>query len=152
MHPAFACGPDDLTTTWWDDLDHADTPFDEVVRAARTAAVPWTGQLDGLLTFEDLHRRPPLELDGVAGREVHIDGRPLQAPFAVSVSYGADLLVRLAWDRDAFPDGLAHDAFAALTAELSGEPAERSGAPTEPSDDHSEPSGRTRTPSATPVA
>ncbi|MEV5599701.1 non-ribosomal peptide synthetase [Streptomyces sp. NPDC052496] len=123
VHPASACGPDDLTTTWWDDLDHADTPFDEVVRAARTAAVPWTGQLDGLLTFEDLHRRPPLRLGGVAGREVHIDGRPLQAPFAVSVSYGTDLLVRMAWDRDAFPDGLVHDAFAALTAELSGGPA-----------------------------
>ncbi|OKI02643.1 non-ribosomal peptide synthetase [Streptomyces sp. CB02923] len=123
VHPAAACGPDDLTTTWWDDLDHADTPFDEVVRAARTATVPWTGRLDGLLTFEDLHRRPPLRLGGVAGREVHIDGRPLQAPFAVSVSYGADLLVRMAWDRDAFPDGLVHDAFTALTAELSGGPA-----------------------------
>ncbi|WP_241268988.1 non-ribosomal peptide synthetase [Streptomyces chrestomyceticus] len=159
VHPAFACGPDDLTTTWWDDLDHADTPFDEVVRAARTATVPWTGRLDGLLTFEDLHRRPPLELDGVAGREVHIDGRPLQAPFAVSVSYGTDLLVRLAWDRDAFPDGHVHDAFAALTAELSGEPTESSGEPTEPSgasaepsDEHADPSGRPRTPSATPVA
>ncbi|MEU7205774.1 non-ribosomal peptide synthetase [Streptomyces sp. NPDC045470] len=138
VHPAFACGPDDLTTTWWDDLDHADAPFDEVVRAARTATVPWTGQLDGLLTFEDLHRRPPLELDGVAGREVHIDGRPLQAPFAVSVSYGSNLLVRLAWDRDAFPDGLVHDAFAALTAELSGGPAE--------------PSGTARTTAATPGA
>ncbi|MFH8350150.1 non-ribosomal peptide synthetase [Streptomyces sp. NPDC018045] len=123
VHPAAACGPDDLTTTWWDDLDHADTPFDEVVRAARAAGDPWTGELDGLLTFEDLHRRPPLRLGGVAGREVHIDGRPLQAPFAVSVSYGADLLVRLAWDRDAFPDGLVHDAFAALTADLSGHPA-----------------------------
>ncbi|MFH9501017.1 non-ribosomal peptide synthetase, partial [Streptomyces rimosus] len=109
--------------TWWDDLDHADTPFDEVVRAARSAAVPWTGRLDGLLTFEDLHRRPPLRLGGVAGREVHIDGRPLQAPFAVSVSYGTDLLVRMAWDRDAVPAGRAHDAFARMTAELAGEPA-----------------------------
>ncbi|MFD7663620.1 non-ribosomal peptide synthetase [Streptomyces sp. NPDC059788] len=123
VHPAAACGPDDLTTTWWDDLDRADTPFDEVVRAARSGAAPWPGRLDGLLTFEDLHRRPPLRLGGVAGREVHIDGRPLQAPFAVSVSYGADLLVRMAWDREAFPDGLVQDAFAALTAELSGEPA-----------------------------
>ncbi|MFK8844805.1 non-ribosomal peptide synthetase [Streptomyces sp. Ac-502] len=145
VHPAFACGPDDLTTTWWDDLDHADTPFDEVVRAARTATVPWTGRLDGLLTFEDLHRRPPLELDGVAGREVHIDGRPLQAPFAVSVSYGSDLLVRLAWDRDAFPDGLVRDAFTALTAELSGGPAESAGTPAELP-------GQERTTTTTPVA
>ncbi|WP_208870113.1 non-ribosomal peptide synthetase [Streptomyces monomycini] len=145
VHPAFACGPDDLTTTWWDDLDHADTPFDEVVRAARTATVPWTGQLDGLLTFEDLHRRPPLELDGVAGREVHIDGRPLQAPFAVSVSYGSDLLVRLAWDRDAFPDGLVHDAFTALTAQLSGEPAEPTSIPAGLP-------GQERTTATTPVA
>ncbi|WP_050514412.1 non-ribosomal peptide synthetase [Streptomyces rimosus] len=123
VHPATARGLDDLTTTWWDDLDHADTPFDEVVRAARSAAGSWTGRLDGLLTFEDLHRRPPLRLGGVAGREVHIDGRPLQAPFAVSVSYGTDLLVRMAWDRDAVPDDRAHDAFARLTAELAGEPA-----------------------------
>ncbi|KWT58452.1 non-ribosomal peptide synthetase [Streptomyces albus subsp. albus] len=123
VHPVTARGLDDLTTTWWDDLDHADTPFDEVVRAARSAAAPWTGRLDGLLTFEDLHRRPPLRLGGVAGREVHIDGRPLQAPFAVSVSYGTDLLVRMAWDRDAVPDGRAHDAFARMTAELAGEPA-----------------------------
>ncbi|MFI0262346.1 non-ribosomal peptide synthetase [Streptomyces sp. NPDC017056] len=141
VHPATACGTDDLTTTWWDDLDHADTPFDEVVRAARSAAAPWTGNLDGLLTFEDLHRRPPLRLGGVAGREVHVDGRPLQAPFAVSVSYGNDLLVRMAWDRDAFPDGLARDAFAALTAELAGEPAGTTAG-----------DGHARTGAATPVA
>ncbi|WFB11202.1 non-ribosomal peptide synthetase [Streptomyces sp. LX-29] len=117
-HPA-----DDLDRTarasvWWDDLDHADAPFDEVVHAARRARVPWSGRLDGLVTFEDLHRRPPLRLGGVVGREIHLDGRPLQAPFAVSVSYGADLLVRMAWDRAVVPDHRAEDAFEALVAAL----------------------------------
>ncbi|MGW5120389.1 non-ribosomal peptide synthetase [Streptomyces noursei] len=115
VHPAV---PDGGADTWWSDLDHADTPFDEVVRVARAAGVSWSGALDGLLTFEDLHRRPPLELGGVVGREIHIDGRPLQAPFAVSVSYGTELLVRMAWDRDAVPDARAEDAFDGLTRAL----------------------------------
>ncbi|MFH8553931.1 condensation domain-containing protein [Streptomyces celluloflavus] len=112
VHPAL---PGAGADAWWDDLDHADTPFDEVVRAARTAGAAWSGALDGLLTFEDLHRRPPLALGDAAGREIHVDGRPLQAPFAVSVSYGTELLVRMAWDRDAVSDARAEDAFAGLT-------------------------------------
>ncbi|WP_338932886.1 non-ribosomal peptide synthetase [Streptomyces netropsis] len=114
VHPATACGLDERTVSWWDDLDHADAPFDEVVHAARTAGVPWSGRLDGLLTSEDLHRRPPLRLGDATGHETHIDGRPVQAPFAVSVSHGTDLLVRMAWDRGVVPDPVAEDAFAAL--------------------------------------
>ncbi|MEU9131710.1 non-ribosomal peptide synthetase [Kitasatospora sp. NPDC048540] len=105
---------EELSARWWDDLDHADTPFDEVVHAARSAGASWTGTLDGLLTFEDLHRRPPLVLGGAAGRETHLAGRPLAAPFAVSASHGEDLLVRFAWDRAHWPDPAAADAFAAL--------------------------------------
>ncbi|MDH2391126.1 condensation domain-containing protein [Streptomyces sp. HNM0663] len=111
VHPA-APGAD--PAAWWDDLDHADTPFDEVTRAARAAGCEWSGALDGLLTFEDLGHRPELVLGGVTGRETHIDGRPVQGPFAVSVSYGADLLVRMTWDRAAVADGLAQEAFARL--------------------------------------
>ncbi|MEV4926144.1 non-ribosomal peptide synthetase [Streptomyces roseoverticillatus] len=117
-HPA---DEDDLAgraAAWWEDLDRADTPFDEVVHAARRAGAPWSGRLDGLLTFEDLGRRPPLRLGDATGREVHFDGRPVQAPFAVSVSYGSDLLVRMAWDRSAVPDHHAEAAFASLTEAL----------------------------------
>ncbi|GGL43141.1 non-ribosomal peptide synthetase [Planomonospora parontospora] len=113
-----ADGRDDPAAGWWDDLDHADVPFDEVVRAARSSGAPWQGELDGLVTFEDLHRRPPLLLGAVQGREVHLDGRPVRAPFAVSVSYGADLLVRMTWNRQALPDETAREAFAALVEAL----------------------------------
>ncbi|MFF2351491.1 non-ribosomal peptide synthetase [Kitasatospora sp. NPDC058115] len=121
VHPAPPGPPrelDALGAAWWDDLDHADTPYDEVVRAARSAGAGWSGTLDGLLTFEDLHRRPPLVLDGVTGREVHLAGRPLAAPLAVSASHGEDLLVRLAWDRERHPQGAAESAFADLLATL----------------------------------
>ncbi|MFG3256882.1 non-ribosomal peptide synthetase [Streptomyces sp. NPDC048172] len=124
VHPAVPrrdaspAAADEAATTWWDDLDHADAPYDEVVRAARAAGVPWTGSLDGLLTFEDLHRRPPLRLGEAEGREIHIDGRPLQAPFTVAVSYGTDLLVRMAWDRGALPDARAEAAFDLLITAL----------------------------------
>ncbi|MFE4399006.1 hypothetical protein ACFRPV_34755, partial [Kitasatospora sp. NPDC056808] len=46
------------------------------------------------------------------------DGRPLAAPMAVSASHGDDLLVRLAWDRDRFPEADAHAAFDDLLAVL----------------------------------
>ncbi|RGD55784.1 non-ribosomal peptide synthetase [Kitasatospora xanthocidica] len=121
VHPATP-GPvadlDALADAWWDDLDQAGTPFDEVVRAARTAGAPWSGALDGLLTLDDLHRRPPLVLGGTPGRETPLDGRPLAAPMAVSASHGDDLLVRLAWDRDRFPEADAHAAFDDLLAVL----------------------------------
>ncbi|WP_380281572.1 condensation domain-containing protein [Kitasatospora purpeofusca] len=121
VHPAPPAPPRDLDTlgaAWWDDLEHADTPYDEVVRAARSAGAGWSGTLDGLLTFEDLHRRPPLLLGGAAGREVHLAGRPLAAPLAVSASHGEDLLVRLAWDRERYPQAAAEAAFAVLLATL----------------------------------
>ncbi|MFB7667979.1 non-ribosomal peptide synthetase [Kitasatospora sp. NPDC056138] len=120
VHPATP-GPatlDELSAAWWDDLDHADMPFDEVVHAARSAGAQWTGALDGLLTFEDLHRRPPLVLGGTDGRETHLAGRPITAPFAVSASHGDDLLVRLAWDRSHCTDEAADAAFDALLEAL----------------------------------
>ncbi|WP_354638736.1 non-ribosomal peptide synthetase [Kitasatospora camelliae] len=120
VHPA-APGPGDLdglSAAWWDDLDHADTPFDEVVHAARSGGARWSGALDGLLTFEDLGRRPPLVLDGTEGREIHLAGRPLAAPFAVSASHGSELLVRLAWDRERLRDTAAEAAFQTLLSTL----------------------------------
>ncbi|MEV5508109.1 non-ribosomal peptide synthetase [Streptomyces orinoci] len=114
VHPAGDEGPEERTAAWWDDLDHADTPFDQVVHAARCAGAPWSGGLDGLLTFEDLHRRPPLRLGEAVGEEIFFDARPLPAPLAVSVSYGTDLLVRMAWRRTVLPAGPAEEAFTTL--------------------------------------
>lgn len=106
--------PDETATQWWDDLDRADTPFDEVVHAARSAGSQWSGRLDGLLTVDDARRRPALRLGGVEGREVHIDGRQVRAPFAVSVTHGAELHIRMVWDRTVLDDAAAQDGFTAF--------------------------------------
>ncbi|MFI6683889.1 condensation domain-containing protein [Streptomyces sp. NPDC050485] len=110
--------PDMTATEWWDDLDRADTPFDEVVRAARSGGARWSGRLDGLLTVDDARHRTPLRLGAVAGREVHIDGRQVRAPFAVSATQGPELLLRMVWDRAVLEDRAAEDAFAALRGAL----------------------------------
>ncbi|MGZ9928390.1 condensation domain-containing protein [Streptomyces sp. NC-S4] len=111
-------GPEVTADAWWDDLDRADVPFDAVVAAVRAAGSGWTGGLDGLLTVDDDSRRPPLVLAGVEGREVHVDGRPVRGPFAVSVTQGAEIRVRMAWDRAVLDDETAHRAFDALTRAL----------------------------------
>ncbi|WP_405435209.1 condensation domain-containing protein [Streptomyces avidinii] len=111
-------GPEATADAWWDDLDRADIPFDAVVTAARAAGSSWTGGLDGLLTVDDDSRRPPLVLDGVEGREVHVDGRPVRGPFAVSVTQGAEIRLRMVWDRAVLDDETAHRAFGALTHTL----------------------------------
>ncbi|MEW2083235.1 condensation domain-containing protein [Streptomyces sp. NPDC005283] len=111
-------GAEATATDWWTDLDRADTPFDEVVHAARSAGSLWSGRLDGLLTVDDARRRPPLSLGGVAGREIHIDGRPVRAPFAVSVTHGPELHIRMVWDRHVLDDHTAEDGFGAFCAAL----------------------------------
>ncbi|MFE3496711.1 non-ribosomal peptide synthetase [Streptomyces sp. NPDC059175] len=103
---------------WWDDLDRADTPFDAVVHAARAAGSGWTGKLDGMLTVDDAARRPPLRLGGVEGREIHIDGRPVRGPFTVSATHGAELHLRMVWDKAVLRDDIAEAAFAALVDAL----------------------------------
>ncbi|MFD8889118.1 condensation domain-containing protein [Streptomyces sp. NPDC059566] len=116
--PGGGAGPEATADAWWDDLDRADVPFDAVVTAARAAGSAWTGGLDGLLTVDDDSRRPPLVLAGVEGREVHIDGRPVRGPFAVSVTQGAEIRLRMVWDRAVLDDESAHRAFDALTDAL----------------------------------
>ncbi|MEV5278088.1 condensation domain-containing protein [Streptomyces sp. NPDC051994] len=116
-----AAAPDVTATEWWDDLDRADTPFDEVVRAARSGGAQWSGRLDGLLTVDDSRHRVPLRLGAVAGREVHIGGRQVRAPFAVSVTQGPELHLRMVWDRAVLDDRAAEDAFAALCGALPAE-------------------------------
>ncbi|MFF4323181.1 condensation domain-containing protein [Streptomyces sp. NPDC001568] len=115
-------GPEATADAWWDDLDRADVPFDAVVAAVRAAGSGWTGGLDGLLTVDDDTRRPPLRLAGVEGREVDLDGRPGPGPFAVSVTRGAEIHLRMVWDRAAIDDEAAHRAFDALTRALSPAP------------------------------
>lgn len=111
--------PEATADAWWDDLDRADMPFDAVVAAARSAGPGWNGALDGLLTVDDDSRRPPLVLAGVEGREVHIGGRPVRGPFAVSVTQGAEIRLRMVWDRAVLDDATARRAFDALTEALS---------------------------------
>ncbi|MFG2718984.1 non-ribosomal peptide synthetase [Streptomyces sp. NPDC048416] len=110
--------PEVTATQWWDDLDRADTPFDEVVRAARAGGSAWSGRLDGLLTVDDSRHRIPLRLGATVGREVHIDGRQVRAPFAVSATQGPELHLRMVWDRSILDDESASDAFRALCAAL----------------------------------
>jgi hypothetical protein len=111
-------GAEVTADTWWDDLDRADVPFDAVVHAAREAGSGWSGRLDGLLTVDDSRQRPPLRLAGTEGREVHVDGRPVRGPFAVSVTQGPELRLRMVWDRAVLDDRTALDAFDALAGAL----------------------------------
>ncbi|UUY46175.1 condensation domain-containing protein [Streptomyces yangpuensis] len=111
-------GSEATADAWWDDLDRADVPFDAVVTAVRSAGSRWTGGLDGLLTVDDDTRRPPLKLAGAEGREIHVDGRPVRAPFALSVTQGAEIRLRMVWDRAVLDDETAHRAFDALTHAL----------------------------------
>ncbi|MFG2881524.1 condensation domain-containing protein [Streptomyces sp. NPDC048297] len=112
---------DDVSDRWWDDIDHADTPLDEVLRVARKRGGAWSGALDALLTLEDTTRRPPLELGGVEGRETHLRGPALQSPLAVSVSQSqADLLVRMGWNRHQLAPAHGQTAFDALRSALGG--------------------------------
>uniref|UniRef100_A0AAU2VEE0 Condensation domain-containing protein n=1 Tax=Streptomyces sp. NBC_00003 TaxID=2903608 RepID=A0AAU2VEE0_9ACTN len=116
-----APAPEVTATDWWDDLDRADAPFDEVVRAARAGGSAWSGRLDGLLTVDDARNRTPLRLGGTAGREVHIGGRQVRAPFALSATQGPELHLRMVWDRSVLDDAAAEDAFAALCGALPAE-------------------------------
>ncbi|WP_411130057.1 non-ribosomal peptide synthetase [Streptomyces sp. x-19] len=111
--------PEATAEAWWDDLDRADTPFDEVVHAARSAGAPWSGRLDGMLTVNDVRCRALLHLGGVEGREVHVDGRRIPAPFAFSVTQGPEIRLRMAWDRAVLDDRTAEEAFAAFYGALS---------------------------------
>ncbi|MFJ6381237.1 condensation domain-containing protein [Kitasatospora sp. NPDC092039] len=115
------CGadPDDLTDRWWDDLDHADTPLDEVLRLARLRGPARHALFDALVAQEDATRRPPLELGGVEGLETHREALALQTPLAVAVTRGAtDLLVRLGWQPGLVDRAAAHSGFDALRRTL----------------------------------
>ncbi|WP_328609417.1 condensation domain-containing protein [Amycolatopsis sp. NBC_00345] len=70
--------------SWWEDLEFVDTPFDEVVRAARAGQASWTGHLDLVLTFIDRTHRPVPVLDGVPGRFRYPPGNRIEDPVIVT--------------------------------------------------------------------
>ncbi len=75
---------DGVRESWWEDLEFVDTPFDEVVRAARASHAPWTGHLDLVLTLIDRTRRPAPVLDGVPGRFTYPPGNRSEEPVIVT--------------------------------------------------------------------
>ena len=111
-------GAEATAAAWWDDLDRADTPFDEVVHAARSAGSLWSGRLDGLLTVDDARRRPPLSLGGVAGREIHIDGRPSAPRSPCPSPTGRNSTSAWCGTATVLDDRTAEDGFGAFCAAL----------------------------------
>ncbi|MFJ4095209.1 condensation domain-containing protein [Kitasatospora sp. NPDC089913] len=90
---------EDVRESWWEDLEFVDTPFDEVVRAARASRAPWTGHLDLVLTLIDLTRRPAPVLDGEPGRFRYPPGRRTEDPVIVTaVHEGTGLSLRVDHD------------------------------------------------------
>ncbi|MFD8695114.1 condensation domain-containing protein [Kitasatospora purpeofusca] len=90
---------DGVREAWWEDLEFVDTPFDEVVRAARASRAPWTGHLDLVLTLVDLTRRPAPVLDGVPGRFRYPPGHRMEDPVIVTaVHEGTELSLRIDHD------------------------------------------------------
>jgi hypothetical protein len=105
----------DTLIGWWDDLQWVDTPYDEVVRAARLARMRWTGHLDLMLTLIDRSRRAALALGGQVGVETYVPGMRVHAPVNVVASYNAaGLLLRIDHDRELVSDEKADRLLAAL--------------------------------------
>lgn len=95
--------------SWWEDLECVDTPFDEVVRAARAAHAPWTGHLDLVLTLIDRTRRPAPVLDGVPGRFRYPPGNRIEDPVIVSAVHDSgELSLRIDHDPTIVPGAAAN--------------------------------------------
>jgi hypothetical protein len=80
-----------VVESWLEDLSHLDVPFDEVV-----LCVPWSGEVDALVVFEDLTRRLPLRLAGHAANELPWPALTPKAPITFSARldvHGLDLFV-----------------------------------------------------------
>ncbi|GAA1970815.1 condensation domain-containing protein [Kitasatospora viridis] len=88
-----------VSESWLDDLEFLDTPFDEVVRAARACQAPWTGHLDLVLTLIDRTRRPAPVLEGEPGRFRYPSGHRAHQPVVVSALHdGGELSLRVDHD------------------------------------------------------
>jgi hypothetical protein len=96
---------DGVRESWWEDLEFVDTPFDEVVRAARASRAPWTGHLDLILTVIDRTHRPAPVLDGVPGRFRYPPGNRIEDPMIVTaVHEQGELTLRIDHDPTIVPD------------------------------------------------
>ncbi|WEP00992.1 condensation domain-containing protein (plasmid) [Streptomyces sp. FXJ1.172] len=94
--------------SWWEDLEFVDTPFDEVVRAARASHAPWTGHLDLVLTLIDRTRRPAPVLDGVPGRFRYPPGNSIEEPVIVTAVHDqGELSLRIDHDPTIVPGAAA---------------------------------------------
>ncbi|MGW1793127.1 condensation domain-containing protein [Streptomyces tubercidicus] len=99
---------DGVRESWWEDLEFVDTPFDEVVRAARACQAPWTGHLDLVLTLIDRTRRPAPVLDGVPGRFTYPPGNRTQEPVIVTAVHDqGELSLRIDHDSAIVPGAAA---------------------------------------------
>ncbi len=112
INTVVCCPPGDgfqaVQHAWWDDLEWADTPFDEVVRAARQAKLRWSGHLDLVLTLDDRSQRTIPVLGGVAGKETYVPGMRVGAPMIVSASYDRhELNLRVDHNPALVPDDMA---------------------------------------------
>ncbi|MFI5930581.1 condensation domain-containing protein [Actinoplanes sp. NPDC051494] len=97
-------GGGSVQESWWEDLEFADTPFDEVVRAARASHAPWTGHLDLVLTLIDRTRRPAPVLDGVPGRFRYPPGHRIEDPMIVTAVHDrGELSLRIDHDPTIVP-------------------------------------------------
>ncbi|MGW4286920.1 condensation domain-containing protein [Streptomyces sp. NPDC004673] len=99
---------DDVRESWWEDLEFVDTPFDEVVRAARASHASWTGHLDLVLTLIDRTRRPAPVLDGVPGRFRYPPGNRIEEPVIVTAVHDqGELTLRIDHDPTVVPGAAA---------------------------------------------
>jgi hypothetical protein len=99
---------DGVQESWWEDLEFVDTPFDEVVRAARASHAPWTGHLDLVLTVIDRTRRPAPVLDGVPGRFTYPPANRMEDPVIVTAVHDrGELSLRIDHDPTIVPDAAA---------------------------------------------
>lgn len=99
---------DGVHESWLEDLEFVDTPFDEVVRAARACQAPWTGHLDLVLTLIDRARRPAPVLEGVPGRFIYLSGHRAHEPVVVSALHdGGKLSLRIDHDPAIVPGAAA---------------------------------------------
>ncbi|MFF3909859.1 condensation domain-containing protein [Streptomyces sp. NPDC001848] len=99
---------DGVRESWWDDLEFVDTPFDEVVRAARACHASWTGHLDLVLTLIDRTRRPAPVLDGVPARFRYPPGNRMEEPVIVTAVHDrGELSLRIDHDPTIVPGAAA---------------------------------------------
>ncbi|MGK5671790.1 condensation domain-containing protein [Micromonospora sp. URMC 106] len=116
--PAAAWAP--FLTRFWSDIEHAETPFDEVVLAVGDATrTGWSGNPDALLAFEDVSRRPVIRIrDTVAAEWLPPWLSPKAALGGTAQFDGAVVRPRLVHDPGRVPRSYATETAAAWRRRL----------------------------------